>query len=446
MSRLGPAPAGVYSDDGARLEGLMAPNGQEIYLSPTSPSGLYNVIKSNYVNLSNSIKQTLNNQKRTRIFYFGDSTSAGLNPLTGWTNAYQVSVPTQIAQALKAQVCNAGYQSHYGPAVDVYSGGTNWVFYGGSHTDQRITDYGGSWGQFIVGQAFCDRFALSNVATDSITFTPNIAGNAGIPTNTIDFSYLDLAGYDPFTIYVNGTLKATASIVGNNTTKKVTATSGTIASIGNVYKMQKTTTGTTLILGYEAYDSNNAEISLINCSLGSTVLSTQTVNSFTYHGYVYPPTPNTWYMGLNPILNGVNSSNPSSIIPDAVVISYGINFWDNLNDLPATLFQTQLDSVVAAFLNVYGVTGNTSVPVVLITPPPSPVANASVSVQQAYIAVFYLISQKYGIALIDAWGNMGGTNVQAVANSWMSPSDVHPYPVGYGIIAGLFVNFIKMIL
>ena len=480
VAAVGSTPANpmlIFDGIGVAPSGLQ-PSPVTSAVSNTNAIGIYNLNKSSYLSLSNAIKGVINNYPRAgrannncRIFWFSDSTGGGYDSLVAsnhYTNSYQQAMTTNVSQILNEQVCKSGYQSHYGSAVDWHSGGPGQSNF--SVSDPRMANIAGSWSTFNGGQnVFSETYWLTNVATDTITFTPSLNTTKGIgaATNACDFSFLYLSAYDAaLSVKVNGTTASTVSVFSGSATNayvasqahKITGITGTAAT-GNAYQLAKSAASNTIFLGCEAYDSNNAEISLINCSIGSTVLHLGT-GSYG-NAYLYPPAPGNWYCGIQPLINGnaangyngIASANPSAIIPDAVVISYGINHWDVPASFTAAAFQSALDATVAAFLNASLTNGNVSVPVILVTPAPSPYsagsganAAAAQAAQLAYIQAYQAVSLKYGVVLIDPWNYFGASNSVAVSAGWMSVSDVHPYPVGYSLVAQLFTNFVKAIL
>ena len=423
--------------------------------SSTRAVGIYNVLKQNYVNSAGLIRGVQTNQVRSgkangnnnyRLCFFGDSTFAGFTPSGAVTNAYQYAVPTQVAQLCDKQLVKAGYQSHYGDTVDWAAGGSQGVF---SVTDPRVSNIAGGWNKTVLGaNVFCSSIWNSSTSSDTISFAPMLNSSKSIvaPTNTIDFNIIWNTGYDnTLSIKIDGT--TATSVTGAYTNGQVCRITGTnnTAVAAHTYQFVKAAATSSYVYGWEAYDNNNAEISFINCSNGGTLLCPADGVSYSTfsaeQGYLYPPNPSAFYLGIQPLIN-----NASAMQVDGAVISYGINHWDNPSSYSVGAFQANLDTVVAAFLNTAGIVGNSKVDVWLVTPPPSPISNASIALQAQYIQAYQTVALKYGIILVDPWNYFGGTNVLANSVNWMALNNVHDYVVGQSVRAQLILDAIKAIL
>jgi lysophospholipase L1-like esterase len=377
-----------------------------------SYQAITNLIPSNYVTLANAIRATLRGASNTRIPFIGDSTTAGVCE-TGKVAQVLTAWPAQVAAALTAQVVHAGHQSHYGVQADVY----NTPYTAMNAVDPRTTDLPAAWTRFAPPGTFGWGALSNNTTVDPITYTPNV------PTDTFDVYYIDLAAGNTnlFTIKAGATVVATAPASGNTgLIRKLTATATLGSNVWSIVNAATMGNGT-YIVGWEAYNSAVKEVICSNVAFNGGFID----------DWLSIGNTSSWG-ALNVLTSGVTKF-------DAVVLDFGINHWVNRPTLSAT-FQASLDSTVATLLAA-------SVPVIFVTPNPSPVASATKAVQDLHVAAIYTVAIKYGIAVIDVYNKWGGTTALGLANSWhVNASDLHPTKAGYGAKAGYFANFIKAIL
>jgi lysophospholipase L1-like esterase len=363
-------------------------------------TALKNFIPENYTTLKAALALTAQGFSNSRVLIVGDSTTAGSDPYTGIVNAIAFSYPSAAKNVLNRSKLQAGTQSHSGSTLT-----ENFLL---NSQDPRIVDYPAGWGVFNTNDSLGRNLAANGSNLNPITFTPSV------PTDTFTAYYLDVTGYDAFTLKSGATVIATAVISGAaGVVKKVTGTT----TLGmNTYAIQKVVAGSNcIILGYEATNSQIAEVSLFNVGVPSAAITDW-----------FGKTPTQNWSTLNAIAS-------AAFKPDLVVINFGINHWA-YGAAGVAAFEASLN-IAVAFLR------NANIPVVIMTPNPSPISVATQATQQLYIDAMYRTSVTYGVAVLDIF-NAWGTTVNAVANGWMIGTDVHPIRLGYNNIGNHLASMI----
>ena len=365
----------------------------------------FNPIK--YQSLQSAILKTLHGTSNTRIMFIGDSTTIGNNE-TANQEIFQ-GYPYQASQQIGKALCQTGHQAHYGPNPNTY--GTDL-----STVDNRLLNLSAAWSIYNTGPAFGYGLLRNATTLDPITFTPNVN------TDTIDVYYMDGGGPDAFTIKVGATTIGTAANAGDYAVKKVT---GTTTLGANTYTIQKAVAGNNIfILGFEAYNSAQKEITCIN--IGTTA------SKLDY-----------WLSQPNPVATsqswtGLFALTQTVLKPDLVCINFGINHWTNSVTYTPQSFKDQLTFIVSTLVAA-------NVPVLLFTPPPSPSATVSLAIQKQYVDAILSIAYTYNISVIDVFNKWGTHEYGDAANWYVSSGNVHPSRAGYGVIGSYFSKFLAQL-
>ena len=323
--------------------------------------------------------------------------------------------------------------------------------------------------------------------------------------DSIDIYYYD-NNYNAFKVSDgSGNLLATCVPTNNQYVTKLTAKIPGGAKLGNSFAINFTASGapTFYIQGYEAYDSSKPEISLINMGMASGRIASGGA------GYIYGSSTsayNTWPILTNAsntaeasapdlllVAYGINEmsavggavtlaasyaagatsialaanwtlatglyilafsdgstqtvtlTNGSTVVSAITALVYPIAAAASYQ-LAANLanYQAALDDTCLKALNF----GKKPIPVALMTFPPSNFASyawANPAIAQLYVNAIYTIAQKYGIAVIDVWGDFGKAYSVALANGWFTGDPVHENQAGSNEMGRLMATFLTLL-
>lgn len=216
--------------------------------------GLFNYNRNRLSNLRGAIARVLAGTGRAKIAFPGDSTTAGNYADAGGTfnGLRSAAYPAKLKLLFRAAGIPAQDDSVWGnAAASAYS-----------TYDPRVT-IGAGWAP-AGGNPTAGGFSWANSSTtNALSFVPEL------PTNTFDVWYLAYSGFTNFTIG-NGTQSKTVTQAGGipGTVQKATITiaDGVPATPANyTWSIAKTgISGSTYILGFEAYDANSPMLALWN--------------------------------------------------------------------------------------------------------------------------------------------------------------------------------------
>jgi len=380
-------------------------------------------LKEQYRTLANAIRATLNGTANTRILLNGDSTTLGSGELS--TLQVPNSYVHRAAEIINKRIVKGGWQSNYGSIV----GGPTFTF---STQDTRLLDYPAGWSTFDLGtvgnntnkgRSIGGSLAYNNTTTNPITFTPSAV------TDTLDVYYVDVgAGYNTFSVKVGGVqIGALAAPTGSASIKKLSVSTGVAAAL-NTYTIQREVTGTgAMIVGFEAYNSAEKEITFVNAGCGGTFIDTNLAQTTTA----------TYYTALKMLTDAT-----STVKFNAVCINFGINHWLNSTAQTAVNFESSLNYAVSTLVTA-------GIPVVLFIPPKSGLTVGSPlvtdAIMQGYVDAIYRTATTYSLAVIDIYSKFG-SNATAKTLGYMHTDNVHITNVGYSKIASYFADFINYLV
>lgn len=353
---------------------------------------------SNFTNSSLPIYRAARNATNagsgnTRVCFVGDSTTggAGAGGANGVTNGVASSFPTQLA----ALVPHASWSSFF---ADHNSFGSNSVAL--STFDARINE--GSY-NVITGSdptTAGGYLLFDSAGSTQFTFTP---------TNNVDtflFFYPINTTFGATNVSINGGSPTTVSQVGSASNGQQTF-SATLGS--NTIDLVRSS-GTSYINGVIAYNSAQAEVSLINLGGdGWTINDWSTAAS--------PWSPFNYF---------------STLACKLTIIDVTINDWNAGTSLAT--FQTQTQALITAAVNAGS-------DVMLMTGVPSSTSLSSNAQQQTYVSVYKTLSTSNSIPLLD-WTKVWVDWNTANANGWMFDTR-HPNATGYGFQAEIIAQILN---
>lgn len=317
-----------------------------------------------------------------KILFVGDSVTLGYASNGGASGDMRpLSYPDQFKNMLNSSGVRAQSNSWMGD-------GNSPPNYSSTY-DSRIT-IGGSWSREFVGTG--GAFFKATTNTNSLSFLPTES------VDTFDVYYLSYTGGGVLSMDINGGAPTTQSTNAASLIRKATIT-GTLGS--NTLNLKWSSGSAVYVLGVDSYDSSKKWVSCINAGWWGSATS-------------------TW----NSMLTAGSSPNSiSEIGADLVVICLGINDWEGGVDI--TDYENYMQTIITKSL--------VASDVVLVTPPPSSTAYASVAVQQTYIDVLSALAVTNDIPIIDLWGRLSPQTTPYAEGMYYE--GIHPNGAGYADMA-----------
>lgn len=321
-----------------------------------------------------------NGTANAAVMCIGDSTTFGAQAAAGTAqrlNAY----PAQLANLMTAAGLRANHQSIFGT-----SGPGSSL----TATDSRVS-LTGNWTQNGSLTSVGGPMLLAS-NTGTLSFAPTIN------VDTFDVWYLRVSGMR-FNWNINGGANTlTAVLPGDNLTQKLTIPATLGANTLNI----EWSVGNTYIVGINAYNSAQKEVSVWNC------------------GWFGSSTPN-WVSRFD--LTWSPLATIPTLAPDVVIISIGINDWGG--DRLISEYKNNLRTMVRFASQVSDV--------ILMTPFPSATSNADPEEQRRYVEAIYAVAGEVDCPLIDMWAQFGSWDLMNTRGAY---GDIlHPNGVGYSDIA-----------
>lgn len=368
----------------------------------------YNVTRANTVKLRAAIFGARNGTKRSRIGWYGDSTTWGTGSFPSNPSTSDAKFPLgprpRLAALLTARGVPANINSFVGCGVITAN---NYGNAGGY--DVRVTT--NAWAAEATGPGGA-HFQCATAA-NQLTFTP---GN-GFTFDRAEIFMRDPAAGNSLEVRANG---ATALTVGNvgtvDTPRLVTATFANTTAMG----VRPATAAKVVILGINCYKSTENALNFLNFGFPGAVL-TDWDTATIYSGIA-------WAAGL---------------ALDHVFIEMDIN--DPNQATGQAGVTTEKKKMIDAFLAVG--TGVTLVVGGPTAPNPPEATHTALAVQDAYRAINYTIANDpayiANVSILDINMAMGGWDGANNAG-WMNDVS-HPNTTGYQIKAGFIDKWFQQV-
>ncbi|WP_058048556.1 SGNH/GDSL hydrolase family protein [Janthinobacterium sp. Ant5-2-1] len=297
---------------------------------------------------------------RAYVAIVGNSVPAGVgsNGGDGQTDARKNAWPTVLADALTK--CYNGYARANSVWGDSFVGMNLPTF------DPRVT-LGSGW---VISNTFClGGHALKNETTNSgtgiaLSFEPDE------PTDTCDIYYITYPGYSYFVTEVNadGVNLGTFNSHGNEGIAKATIT----APLGqNRWDISKSTPGTLMIVGIDAYRAETCRTSVWNMGASGSTAS-------------------HWATGNAPY--NFRNALPA-VAPDLTIIALTINDWAGLAGSDPVNYKRDMSTIIAA--------AKISGDVLLMVDIPSNAGTASLADQARFRGYCYELAVENDVPLQD---------------------------------------------
>lgn len=358
-------------DDTILFDTVAVPIDRDLY------KPLYNFNINSLPNWRKALANVRRGISNAKIAFIGDSTTRGQG--SGTTTAQALNgYPVQLSNLLNATPgLKSGWQNVMGQGNATMSSFDSRTVLTGTFTTAS-TSYGGNG------------FRMAAAAT--LAFTPTVN------CDTFDI-YSFNNGTGQFTINLDG--GATLATVNTSTNGAIvkTTVSGTLAAhtLNCVW-----VSGTTFILGVDAYDAATKQIT---CWNGGWLASTS-LNWATQIGLFNPTAALRDYL-----------------VPDLCIVDLGINDWSASAD--TTNFRTNMTTI----LNTLRPTLDT----IIKTPVPTQASAVSLKTQRDYVQVMYELAQAYNCPLIDCFTRWG--SYEEVSGLGFMTDNKHPTAIGYSDIA-----------
>lgn len=297
---------------------------------------------------------------RAYVAIVGNSVPAGVgsNGGDGQTDARKNAWPTVLADALTK--CYNGYARANSVWGDSFVGMNLPTF------DPRVT-LGSGW---FISNTFClGGHAFQNDTTNSgtgiaLSFEPDE------PTDTCDIYYITFPGYSYFVTEVNadGVNRGTFNTHGVSGIAKATIT----APLGqNRWDISKSTPGTLMIIGIDAYRAETCRTSVWNMGASGSTAS-------------------HWATGNEPY--NFRNALPA-VAPDLTIISLTINDWAGLPGSDPANYKRDMSIIIAA--------AKISGDVLLMVDIPSNTGTASLENQERFRGYCYELAVENDVPLLD---------------------------------------------
>lgn len=321
---------------------------------------------------------------QAKILCIGDSTTYGL-----WSNGSLAtgdqqhnSYPTRLSDLIGlATNGRANANSFFG------GGGSN-PRSGG--LDSRLT-FGGGWTADGWLNVCLGGGALDGQSAGTLSFTPSTN------VDTFNVYYIRGSGGGVFGLNVNGGSSTSCSTVGSDAVIKQTMT----AALGANTLNATWTSGQSYIIGIEAYNSAQSNVNVINTGvcLGHSYDIATTGPSYA---------PSTFLANYPVDLN---------------IINIGINDWDQGTSI--STYTTSMQTIITAAKGNGG-------DVVIMTPCPSSVGNATMATQQTFITAMQGLATSNNITLVDTWARWVSYVVSNPLGIYAANGfGIHPNEIGY---------------
>lgn len=321
---------------------------------------------------------------QAKVLCIGDSTTYGL-----WSNG-SLATGDQQHNSYPARLSDLiGLTTNGKSNANSFFGG------GGSNPrsgglDSRLS-FGGGWTADGWLNVCLGGGALNCQSAGTLSFTP--ASNV----DTFNVYYIRGSGGGSFGLNINGGSSTACSTVGSDAVIKQTM----IAALGANTLNATWTSGQSYVIGIEAYNSAQSNINVINAGvcLG--------------HSYDIATT-------------GASYS-PCTFLPtyavDLNIINIGINDWDQGNSI--SNYTTSMQTIITAAKGNGG-------DVVLMTPCPSSVGNATMATQQTFITAMQGLATTNNITLVDTWARWVSYVVSNPLGLYAAGGfGIHPNEIGY---------------
>lgn len=331
-----------------------------------------------------ALKRQENGGAFVRFALVGDSTTAGAISGAVSSDNRPLCWGARLAALLTEGGMPACMTNAIGNAQGATGGGiafNNW--------DSRLS----STGAFAVASS-------NQMAGGLSTSTPGSAGSVsftpGVSSDTVDLYFYDQTG--SFNVNVDGgaTIQ-TVALTNTSLPRKVTVTYPAGVHTINVVWVS----GTFNFLGFDAYTAASPQVHLLNLGSGGATATTLSANATAFD-------PIRWYRFF---------------APDLSIISLGINDW--IAGTALSTYTTNLQTIITACL----LSGD----VILMTPFPSQISQATLANQALYVAAVRALAAQNGLLLIDENANLISWDAM---NARSLTSDVnHPNGAGHAVIA-----------
>jgi hypothetical protein len=346
-----------------------------------------------------ALAKMLSGQSIARALGVGDSTSYGIGATnSGVETLVSIqagSYPTQLAAQLNA----AGFPAN-----------ANGICWGvGANNNNRLTGLGDSritagtsWSMYTGASSFAlgGQLAQASTNTNALNFAPTV------PVDTFRVWYVQSPSAGTIGASVNGGTVTQHS--SNGTPAQVKSFTVTAARGMNTLNLTSPLGQTIFINAIEAWDSTAPSIVITNAGWpGAKVSDMSSVNSGAY--------------GYDPLAGAL------AFAPDLYIVDAGINDW--VNNVPVPTYQSQLQTLVTRLLVVADV--------ILVTPAPSDVSQASQATQQAFINAMQAVAAASNVPLVDNWTRWGShaASVGMYTAGGAGNGLLHPNMIGYADFA-----------
>lgn len=340
---------------------------------------LFNVKPSNTRKMRNGLAQVRRGTRNSKIACVGDSVTRGQKSVATTAQWAANGWPPQLAVRLAATGLPIMAQNVIGDG--------NFASVSIANVDPRLSATGGwagnSGAKTAGGQAF------KATAAGTLSFTPTVS------VDTFEVVTLQSTAAFSLSLNVDGGAATVLNTSNANNLLKSTVAAGALAAhtLNGVWG-----SGQNWIVGIDAYNSAQKSVQLLNMGASSWKAS-------------------DWADATN-VYGPINTLKFYAV--DAAFILLGLN--DSLALADPTAYTTNIQALITSVK----LTGD---PIIVVMPP-ADISNASVAVQQAYVAAAYALAVANDIPLIDLYALWGGDDAVAQALGWKADG-VHPNQYGY---------------